>query len=68
VARQPLLQWLAIEAMDRDTFKNWVKVMQALEEAGKTDSYIYYRAKSIVTKQVDPGAFGPLPKRGFNDH
>jgi hypothetical protein len=35
VARQPLLQWLAIEVMDRDTFKNWVKVMQALEEAGK---------------------------------
>lgn len=54
--------------MDRDTFKNWVKVTQALEEAGKTDSYIYYRAKSIVTKQVDPGAFGPLPKRGFNDN
>jgi|GEM_PF-3226518 len=54
--------------MERDTFNNWLKVMQALEQAGKTDSYIYYRAKSIVNNRVDPGPFGPLPKRGFNDH
>jgi hypothetical protein len=52
--------------MDRHTFKNWVKVMQGLEEAGKTDSYIYYRAKSIVSGGPDPGPFGKLPQRGFN--
>jgi hypothetical protein len=52
--------------MDRDTFKNWVKVMHALEAAGKTDCYIYYRAKSIVSGGSDPGPFGKLPHRGFN--
>lgn len=46
--------------MDRHTRENWVKVMQALEQAGKTDSHIYKRAQAIVSGKPDPGPFGPL--------
>lgn len=34
--------------MDAQTLENWRKVKQALEKAGKTDSYFYKRAVSII--------------------
>ncbi len=40
--------------MDRRTFENWAKVKQALEAAGKTDSYFYKRAVTILSGRPDP--------------
>ena len=34
--------------------ENWRKVAKALEEAGKTDSYFYRRAVSIIKTGHDP--------------
>ena len=41
--------------MDKHTYENWVKVKQALEAAGKTDSFFYKRAVYIVQNRRDPG-------------
>ena len=34
--------------------KNWIKVKEALEEAGKTDCYFYKRAVAICDGKSDP--------------
>ena len=34
--------------MDDHTFENWIRVKDALEEAGKTDCLFYRRATTIV--------------------
>jgi hypothetical protein len=40
--------------LDQHTRENWRKVKEALEAAGKTDSYFYKRAVSILKYGVDP--------------
>ncbi len=40
--------------MDKTEFENWVKVKEALEEAGKTDSFFYKRALAILAGENDP--------------
>lgn len=40
--------------MDKTEFENWVKVKEALEEAGKTDSFFYKRAVEILAGKNDP--------------
>ena len=40
--------------MDRSTFENWQKIEQALRKAGKTDSWYYKRAVSILAGKQDP--------------
>ena len=36
-----------------DQIQNWKKVKEALERAGKTDSYFYKRAVAILTTGKD---------------
>ena len=43
--------------MDAHEKSNWRKVKTALEEAGKTDSFIYKRALAICCGLKDPGPF-----------
>ena len=40
--------------MDKTEIDNWLKVKEALEEAGKTDSFYYKRAVAIVAGENDP--------------
>jgi hypothetical protein len=40
--------------MDQHTRDNWRKIKQALEEAGKTDSFFYRRAVAICRGSKDP--------------
>lgn len=40
--------------MDRRTLENWQKIKQALEAAGKTDTFFYKRAVAILAGQKDP--------------
>jgi len=40
--------------MDRRTFENWQRVKEALQKAGKTDSFFYRRACAIVAGKPDP--------------
>ena len=40
--------------MDRRTLENWEKVKQALEAAGKTDSFFYKRAVALLSGKPDP--------------
>lgn len=40
--------------MDQITYENWKKVRDALKESGKTDSFFYVRACSIVSNKIDP--------------
>ena len=40
--------------MDERTLKNWKKVKDALEAAGKTDSFFYRRAVAICNQEPDP--------------
>lgn len=40
--------------MDKETRENWIKVKEALEEAGKTDSNFYVRAVAIAEGKPDP--------------
>lgn len=40
--------------MDKYTLDNWQKVKEALEVAGKTDSYYYKRAVAIIGGEKDP--------------
>jgi hypothetical protein len=48
--------------VDSRTLENWKKVKEALEAAGKTDSYFYKRASAIIRTGVDPDA-GSLPHK-----
>jgi len=41
--------------MGKEQVDKWRKVMIALEEAGKTDSFFYKRAVTVVTTGRDPG-------------
>ena len=41
--------------MKKETYENWVRVKEALEAAGKTDSFFYKRALYIVQNRRDPG-------------
>lgn len=40
--------------MDEQTIENWKKVKDALEAAGKTDSFFYKRAVAICNGEPDP--------------
>ena len=40
--------------MDPREIENWGKIKAALEAAGKTDSFYYRRAVSILAGQDDP--------------
>jgi hypothetical protein len=40
--------------MDKRTYENWLRVKQALERAGKTDTMYYKRAVSILAGKKDP--------------
>ena len=40
--------------MDQHEKDNWEKVKEALEEAGKTDSFYYKRAVAICDGKDDP--------------
>jgi hypothetical protein len=40
--------------MDNTDIENWRKIKQALEDAGKTDTYYYKRAKAILSGGDDP--------------
>jgi hypothetical protein len=40
--------------MDAQTRANWVKIKEALEKAGKTDSMFYKRAIAILSGKPDP--------------
>jgi|TARA_X000001382_G_scaffold129913_2_gene123178 hypothetical protein len=40
--------------MKKEERENWEKVKEALEEAGKTDSFYYKRAVAICSGQNDP--------------
>jgi hypothetical protein len=39
--------------MDKEQIEKWRKVKEALEKAGKTDSFFYKRAVSVVTTGRD---------------
>ena len=41
--------------MDKETYENWVRIKEALEASGKTDSFFYKRAVYIVQNRRDPG-------------
>ena len=41
--------------MDKTTYENWVRIKEALEASGKTDSFFYKRAVYIVQNKRDPG-------------
>ena len=40
--------------MDAATRANWLKIKEALEAAGKTDSFFYKRALMILSGKPDP--------------
>ena len=40
--------------MDHRTLENWKRVEEALRKAGKTDSWYYKRAVSILAGKPDP--------------
>jgi len=45
--------------MDENTYNNWLRVKEALEKSGKTDSFFYKRACQIVVSRKDPGPMPP---------
>ena len=45
---------MAKEKIDPEKIGQWRLVKEALEAAGKTDSYFYKRAVSIIKTGVDP--------------
>jgi len=52
-----------MERLDADTIQSWKKIEEALREAGKTESYFYRRALSILQTGHDPfDRFGIKPK------
>ena len=40
--------------MDKREIENWTRIKEALEEANKTDSMFYKRAKAITDGDPDP--------------
>ena len=40
--------------MDKQELENWQRVKEALEAAGKTDSFYYRRAVAICDGKPDP--------------
>ena len=40
--------------MDKQELENWQRVKEALEAAGKTDSFYYKRAVAICDGKPDP--------------
>jgi len=44
-----------LNIIEQHTRDNWLKVKEALEKAGKTDSHFYLRAVAILKTGVDPG-------------
>jgi hypothetical protein len=42
---------------DADTREKWLRVKQALESAGKTNTHYYRRALIILSGKADPGPF-----------
>ena len=40
--------------LDKETQENWRKVKEALEAAGKTDSFFYVRSLAILKGEKDP--------------
>jgi len=50
--------------VDKEQIRKWTLVKEALEEAGKTDSFFYKRAIAVVTTGKDPGP--PMPPLGFD--
>ena len=45
--------------MDENTYNNWLRVKEALEKSGKTDSFFYKRACQIAVFRRDPGLMPP---------
>jgi len=43
--------------MNKEQVDKWQKIKIALEKAGKTDSFFYKRALTVVTTGRDPGDF-----------
>ena len=50
----PRWNTLLLLKMDDTEIENWRKVLVALEEAGKTDSFFYKRAVAILKGEDDP--------------
>jgi hypothetical protein len=46
--------------VDAQTREKWLKVKQALEKAGKTDTHYYRRALIILSGKSDPGPWSDL--------
>ena len=46
--------------MDKEQVDKWRKVKEALEKAGKTDSFFYKRAEAVVTTGRDPSPYFSL--------
>ncbi len=40
--------------MDQDELINWIKIAQAMEAAGDTESWFYRRARAIADGKPDP--------------
>ncbi len=40
--------------MDQDELNNWIKIAQAMEAAGDTESWFYRRARAIADGKPDP--------------
>lgn len=47
--------------MDKEQVDKWRKVKEALEKAGKTDSFFYKRAVVIIETGKDPGDTASFP-------
>ena len=43
----------AVDNFSSEQIENWQKIKEALEKAGKTDSYFYKRAVAILTTGRD---------------
>jgi len=41
--------------VDKEQVEKWWRVKEALEKAGKTDSFFYKRAESVLKTGKDPG-------------
>ena len=48
-----LTLFYAVEKFSSEQIANWKRVKEALEKAGKTDSYYYQRAVAILTTGRD---------------
>lgn len=53
--------------MDAQTRENWRKIKQALEAAGKTDTFFYQRAVAICKGANDPMESLPFESKRWED-